>query len=146
MSVFDDVKSALEIDISWDIKFRIEADYFDVILKDRKDEDWNNRWNGKSDIVNELSSLTIRYNTVIDEVYLLLGKRHENYTMSLTTIHTISKIMNVLYNNKSNIDELCALLSGADRENNMRKMDLERTASMKKDLFNLDDDTIKYTI
>lgn len=146
MSVFDDVKSALEMDVSWDIKFGIEADYFNVILKDRKDEDWNNRWNGKSDIVNELPSLVIRYNTVIEEVYLLLGKVHETHTMGLTTIHTISKIMNVLYNNKSNIDELCALLSGADRENDMRKMDIEKTASMKQDLFNLDNNAIKYSV
>lgn len=116
MNIFDDLKNALKNDVSWDIKLGIEAAYFDVILTARDDDDYSGSNDNFYDGQNEPTYIPIRYSVVSDEVFVLLDEIIDGQVLGFIALQTIQKVMNVIYDHKNEIDELCCNLSGMDRE------------------------------
>ena len=116
MNIFNDLKNALENDVSWDIKLGIEAAYFDVILTARDDEDYNGSNENFYEGQNEPTYIPIRYSVVSDEVFVLLDEIIDGQVFGFIALQTIQKVMKVIYDHKNEIDELCCNLSGMDRE------------------------------
>lgn len=116
MNIFDDLKNALENDVSWDIKLGIEAAYFDVILTARDDEDYSGSNESFYEGQSEPTYIPIRYSVVPDEVFVLLDKIIDGQVLGFIALQTIQKVMKVIYDHKDEIDELCCKLSGMDRE------------------------------
>ena len=115
MTIFDDLKQALQTDDSWDIKLGIEAAYFDVILTARDDEDYSGSSESFYDGQDEPTHIPIRYSVVSDEVFVLLDEITDGQVLGFIALQTIQKVMKVVYDHKEEIDELCGNLSGMDR-------------------------------
>lgn len=116
MNIFDDLKNALKNDVSWDIKIGIEAAYFDVILTARDDDDYSGSNESFYEDQSEPTYIPIRYSVVSDEVFVLLDEIIDGQVLGFIALQTIQKVMNVIYDHKNEIDELCCNLSGMDRE------------------------------
>ena len=116
MNIFDDLKNALKNDVSWDIKLGIEAAYFDVILTARDDDDYSGSNESFYEGQSEPTYIPIRYSVVPDEVFVLLDEIIDGQVLGFIALQTIQKVMNVIYDHKNEIDELCCNLSGMDRE------------------------------
>ena len=116
MNIFDDLKNALGNDVSWDIKIGIEAAYFDVILTARDDDDYSGSNESFYEDQSEPTYIPIRYSVVSDEVFVLLDEIIDGQVLGFIALQTIQKVMNVIYDHKNEIDELCCNLSGMDRE------------------------------
>ena len=116
MNIFDDLKNALKNDVSWDIKIGIEAAYFDVILTARDDDDYSGSNESFYEGQSEPTYIPIRYSVVPDEVFVLLDEIIDGQVLGFIALQTIQKVMNVIYDHKNEIDELCCNLSGMDRE------------------------------
>lgn len=115
MNIFNDLKNALENDVSWDIKIGIEAAYFDVILTARDDDDYSGSNESFYEDQSEPTYIPIRYSVVSDEVFVLLDEIIDGQVLGFIALQTIQKVMNVIYDHKNEIDELCCNLSGMDR-------------------------------
>lgn len=116
MNIFNDLKNALKNDVSWDIKIGIEAAYFDVILTARDDDDYSGSNESFYEDQSEPTYIPIRYSVVSDEVFVLLDEIIDGQVLGFIALQTIQKVMNVIYDHKNEIDELCCNLSGMDRE------------------------------
>jgi len=116
MNIFNDLKNALENDVSWDIKIGIEAAYFDVILTARDDDDYSGSNESFYEGQSEPTYIPIRYLVVPDEVFVLLDEIIDGQVLGFIALQTIQKVMKVIYDHKNEIDELCCNLSGMDRE------------------------------
>lgn len=116
MNIFNDLKNALENDVSWDIKIGIEAAYFDVILMARDDEDYSGSNESFYEGQSEPTYIPIRYSVASDEVFVLLDEIIDGQVLGFIALQTIQKVMKVIYDHKDEIDELCGNLSGMDRE------------------------------
>lgn len=116
MTIFEDLKQALQSDISWDIKLGIEAAYCDVILTARDDEDYSGSSESFYEGQSEPTYIPIRYSVVSDEVFVLLDEIIDGQVLGFIALQTIQKVMKVIYDHKEEIDELCCKLSGMDRE------------------------------
>lgn len=116
MTIFEDLKQALQSDISWDIKLGIEAAYFDVILTARDDEDYSGSSESFYEGQSEPTYIPIRYSVVSDEVFVLLDEIIDGQVLGFIALQTIQKVMKIIYDHKNEIDELCCNLSGMDRE------------------------------
>lgn len=127
MNIFNDLKNALENDVSWDIKLGIEAAYFDVILTARDDEDYSgfneNFYEGQS----EPTYIPIRYSVVSDEVFVLLDEIIDGQVLGFIALQTIQKVMKIIYDHKEEIDNLCDNMSGMDRGLLKLKKDFNKT-------------------
>ena len=115
MTIFEDLKKALQSDISWDIKLGIEAVYFDVILTVRDNEDYSDSSESFYEGQSEPTYIPIRYSVVSDEVFVLLDEIIDGQVLGFITLQTIQKVMKVIYDHKEEIDELCGKLDALDR-------------------------------
>ena len=118
MNIFEKLKSALESDVSCDIKLEIDGECFDVILEARNYDDEKNNPNYKEyyDGKESPSSITVRYCLGSDEVYLPIDELIDGKVLSFTDLHMIQKVMSVLYDSKDDIEKICGGLCGEDRE------------------------------
>lgn len=127
MTIFEDLKQALQSDISWDIKLGIEAAYFDVILTARDDEDYSGSSESFYEGQSEPTYIPIRYSVVSDEVFVLLDEIIDGQVLGFIALQTIQKVMKIIYDHKEEIDNLCDNLSGINRELLKLKKDLNKT-------------------
>lgn len=127
MTIFEDLKQALQSDISWDIKLGIEAAYFDVILTARDDEDYSGSSESFYEGQSEPTYIPIRYSVVSDEVFVLLDEIIDGQVLGFIALQTIQKVMKIIYDHKEEIDNLCDNLSDINRELLKLKNDLNKT-------------------
>ena len=127
MTIFEDLKQALQSDISWDIKLGIEAAYFDVILTARDDEDYSGSSESFYEGQSEPTYIPIKYSVVSDEVFVLLDEIIDGQVLGFIALQTIQKVMKIIYDHKEEIDNLCDNLSGINRELLKLKKDLNKT-------------------
>ena len=115
MNIFEKLKAALESDVSFDIKLDIQGAYFSVILEARDNGNPKEYYRGQA----EPSSITVRYCIVSDEAYMPIDELIDGEALSFTDLHIVKKVMDVLYDSKKEINDICGLLCGEDREYNM---------------------------
>lgn len=118
MTIFEDLKQALESDISWDLKLSIDPSYFDVILTTRDDATYKteNGYRKSYDGLYEPTILVVRYAMIFEKAYLPIDEMVDGKVLSTEVMKLAMKVINVLCDHKEEIDNLCGCLSGMDRE------------------------------
>ncbi len=118
MTIFEDLKQALQSDISWDIKLGIESYHFDVVLETRVDDDnkLNSEYRKFCCSHGEPTMIVVRYAIADEKSYLPLNEMLDGEVLSVKTMETVIKIMKVIDEHKKEINSICGCLSGIERE------------------------------
>lgn len=118
MTIFEDLKQALQSDLSWDLKLGIENDHFDVVLETRVDDGYRSNSEFRKFCCghDEPTLMIVRYDVVSERSYLSLNDMSDGEVLSVETIAMVMQIVQVVNDHKEEIDKLCGRLSGSDRE------------------------------